>query len=304
MATLLTPEQQVEMAQQNAQPDLMGMIGATLTNPIFLLFLLLLIILIVVGVIIFMRNKKEDALRERDDINYAIYKQTLRDCSHNAEPNWVSKSYSLLNLLILGIPIFWNEHSLKILDFNENLLGYYRGHKVTPRGETIYMCYKTKSWLIFENLILIRCLYTHDHEEVKEVMNKETKKMEKQKVFHKENYEHYYQFFPKETNRKLYRYLKIQCDGISENAYMHIPNYLVPDGSGNMIAKDFRPEYLINNSYYQRDEQFWRMVTDMSRNVEQASRSNPYISQGRHIIEKTEEEKRIDDMTPNQDRKL
>lgn len=253
-----------------------------------------------------MKNKKEDTLRERDDVNYAVYKGALRDTLHNQYAHWVHKTYSLKNILLLGIPIFWNEHSLKVIDINETLLGYYRGHKTTFKGETIYCLYKTKRLFIFENLFLLRCMDTHTYEEKIEEMvsvGKEKKKVVtiSEKV---DNFEKFYEWLPQNTNKRLLKTMKIQCDGLSEDMYFRIPNYLRSGDNNRLVAMDLRPEFRKNTKEYALNEQYSRTITDLHRNIDESARSNPYISQQRHTIVKTEEEKRIDDQTPNQNKGL
>ena len=275
------------------------------TNPIFLFIFALLIIAIVIIVFIVMKMKKEDSFRERDDINYAVYKRCLRDCLHNADTHWVEKSYSFKNLLLFGIPVFWNEHSLKVTDTNDVLLGYYRGHKLTEQGEKIYCLYKTKRFFILENLFLLRCIDTHSYENVVEEVDTKTKKV---KTTTKEivnvNFENYYEWLPQNANRTHYRWLKIQCDGLSEDVYFTIPNYLRKDEKGKLVCLDLRPEFRKNLKEYTTNEQMWRMVTDLSKNIDESARSNPKIAQNRYMIEKTEEEKRLDGQTPNQNKVL
>lgn len=303
MATIVTPTD-TEQAQNLNQGFTMDGLTSFFSNPIFLFVLLIILILIVIVIFWMARQKKEDAFKERDDVNYAVYKRSLRDCLHNAYQKWINRTYSLANILVLGIPLFWKEHSLRVIDINDTLLGYYRGHKVTEKGETIYCLYKTKRFFILENLFLLRCMDTWTYENKIEEENPKTKKKEIKLTTEVRTFENFYEWLPKNVNKSLYSALKIQCDGISEDAYFHIPNYLRKSGDKGLIAMDLRPEFRFNTKEYTMNEQYWRSITDLSRNIDESARSNPAIAQGRYKAEKTEEEKRIDDQTPNQNKGL
>ena len=301
MATIVSP--------QTGQPAPVNNMGVTMDgifnfflNPVVLFIFAFIILIIVIVVFVVMKQKKEDSLKERDNINYALYKSTMRSCLHNSNPKWINKTYSLKNILFLGIPIFWNEHSLKVVDQNDVLMGYYRGHKTTPKGETIYCLYKTKRFLILENLILLRTINSHNYENKVELIDDKTKKSTgKFKTDYKEiEFSNFYEWLPKNVNQSLYTTLKIQCDGINEDgsSYFYIPDYIRNDGTGKVFSMDLTPEFRKNQLDYTANEQLWRTITDLSRNIDESARSNPHVALDRHKIEKTDEEVRRDAQTP------
>jgi hypothetical protein len=61
---------------------------------------------------------------------------------------------------------------------------------------------------------------------------------------------------------------------------------------------DLTPEFRKNHLDYTANEQLWRTITDLSRNIDESARSNPHIAMDRHKIEKTDEEVRRDAQTP------
>ena len=134
--------------------------------------------------------------------------------------------------------------------------------------------------------------------------NPKTKKKEIKTQIEVRNFSDFYEWLPKNQSKSLYSTLKIQCDGLSEDAYFCIPNYLRKTGDGGLVAMDLRPEFRFNTKEYTMNEQYWRSITDLSKNIDESARANPHIAQGRYKAEKTEEEKRLDDQTPNQNKGL
>lgn len=304
MATIVTPESQATTPPPNDIGVTLDGILNFFMNPVFLFIFAIIVIAIVIIVFFVMKSKKEDSLRERDDINYALYKQALRSSLQNQNTDWIKKTYSLKNLLILGIPLFWNEHSLQVYDINRVRIGWYRGHTVTSLGETIFCLYKKKTWFIFDDLFLVRTMNTHNYIIRKEILDKKGqptgKYTETEQLV---NFNALYEWLPQNVPTRFKTELHIQCDGISQDGYFNIPNYLRKDLSGKIISDDLKPLFHKNLIEYTREEQLLRSITDLSRNIDESARSNPHVAIGRHRIEKTEEEVRRDEQTPDQSRK-
>ena len=71
----------------------------------------------------------------------------------------IRKKYRFINLLWLGIPFKWKEHSAKILDMKDDLIGYYRGHYESADGTINFLAYKNATLGIFEELFVIKILF-------------------------------------------------------------------------------------------------------------------------------------------------
>lgn len=66
--------------------------------------LLFIFLTIFIALFFVLRKQQELERKERDSEAYANFNTTMADCKLNANPKWMKKNYSLLNLLWLGIP--------------------------------------------------------------------------------------------------------------------------------------------------------------------------------------------------------
>ena len=121
-------------------------------------YILIAIIGLILAIVIWvMWSKWEDERHERDDPVYEGYKNLIRDCELNKDRRKIRKTYSLANLLWFGLPFKRKEHSNVIIDYRDNIIGYYRGHSISQDGYYNLLAYKTKWLLFFEEIFLIRC---------------------------------------------------------------------------------------------------------------------------------------------------
>lgn len=133
-----------------------GMMSMIATYWWVLLLIGLIILLIVV--VLYLWRQKEENDRRRDSAVYATAMNLMESCEVNARSEWIRNYYSLWNLLWLGIPFKRNEHSVRILDIDRNLLGWYRGHCLTQDGNYVFLIYKTKSLLgLMEDKFMLYC---------------------------------------------------------------------------------------------------------------------------------------------------
>lgn len=268
-------------------------------------FVVFLVILILLGVgvvaLIIWKMKKESELHEQDNPVYAQYKSHLRSSVSNKVPSWIKKTYSLKNILLFGLPIFWNEHSLKLTDLNNNLIGYYRGQTQTHKGETIYCVYKKKSWIFFEDLFLIRTINNYIYQTKKEIKDTKGKVLDFEIITENTNFDNYYRLLPQEADYRNKKILEIQCIGIEEDGFYYTPSYTTKDEKGRTMVMDLRPEFRRNLKEYTTDEQYKRLLRDSGTSVDEAIRTNPNVTANKHWIEKTEDEARRDEETPRRE---
>jgi hypothetical protein len=101
----------------------------------------------------------EDDQKKRDHPVYAQYCYIVDGCHEQARKQWVDKKYSLLNLFWLGVPLIWKEHSAKIRNKDNDVIGFYRGHFIAQDGFLNFLVYNHYKWLIFEDTYVIKCPY-------------------------------------------------------------------------------------------------------------------------------------------------
>jgi len=300
MAQVIEPSSQVA-SNGGSLTGIFDFVNAIFTSGFVVLIVILIILGIGVAVFIYMKMQRENALKEKDDTIYAQYKSHLRTSVQNVRQEWIKQTGSLWNILFLGIPLIKKEHSLKVVDLNNNMIGYYRGQTITHKKETIYCLYKTKTWFFFENLFLLRCINSFNYQNrVPKLDNKGNEiKGEYELVTKDVSIDKFYKFLPLEADKRYKKVLEIQCYGVEEERYYFTPSYVTIDEKGLERIADFRPEFRHNLKDYSVDEQYRRFVSESGRAVDGAVRTNPHVQANKHWIEKTEEEVRRDDMTPN-----
>ena len=245
------------------------------------------IIIIIGGIIIyFILKKMEEERNERDDPIYQAYKNTMRDCELQQDPAKVKRTYKLINLLFMGLPIFKNEHSARILDFKNNVVGYYRGHTHCMDGYLNLRCYKTKIFLFFEDHFLIKCpLYldikVNKTDELGNIMKDEDgKKLTTTKVVHLEKNIEYF------SNGDI----RINMASLQKISYFRYPVYLA---DSNLMV-DYRMELqedIINIGY---DQMMSRVLATGSQMVEKAMLHNPHVKTEQLAPLKTKVEQQAD----------
>jgi len=145
--------------------DTWGMMGGVIDwikiNWGYLLAGLIIIILFVIIYIIFV--KKEESDRERDEPGYQLYKSVKHSCGLNANKRLIRLEWNWRTLFWFLIPpFFWltfvlkKERSMKLVNHNNQLIGYYRGHCRSMDGTLNYLLYKKKFIIFFEEQFILK----------------------------------------------------------------------------------------------------------------------------------------------------
>jgi hypothetical protein len=105
-------------------------VGGFFSNPVFgfigdhfFAIFFLLILAVLVGFFIWWWMTKEEDLREQEDMLYKEFKDTVRSCEKNSDPQKYTKHYSKWNFILLGIPVFHYRRGAKIFDAYKTFKG-------------------------------------------------------------------------------------------------------------------------------------------------------------------------------------
>ncbi len=263
-------------AVQSANPS--GLIAFFVSNGPIILFALVIVILAVV--LFFFIKKMQEERKERDPY-YQVYKNQKFDCLKNAKKKKIRKRYSPLNFLFLGAPIFRSEDSAKIVNYTNDLIGYYRGESYTMDGFKNYIMYK-KKFLFMEQLFVLKCPYTI-----------------KVKVFKRD----------KNGNKVLDKYgrsltkfveidysslitelrngdIKINCSNIQKDGFFYYPVYLSNENKVIDYRSQIKKE-MVDNTY---SEIVNNVLSTGSQMVESAMEHNPNMKYNQKVQMKTKEE--------------
>jgi len=244
-------------------------------------FILGILLLIAIIVIYFIWKKWEDERREREDPVYEAYKKQKSDAMLNANKRKIKKTYSLANLFFLGIPIIWNEHSSKIVNYTNELIGYYRGESFSMDGYMNYVLYK-KKFFFMEELFVLKCPWSLN---VKvKVKDENGNYITKNNKFVLENktVTDFQDYIIKLQNGDI----KILCTNIEKKSYFAYPVYL----SENKTIVDYREiigEDLVELTHSTMNS---RILSLGAQQVEKAMLHNPNVKYGQLLPEKTKDE--------------
>lgn len=259
---------------------------------VLLLFGLLIGVIIVAFVI---WKKKEENDRRRDSAVYATAMNLYEATAHNAKPEWIRNYYSLWNLLWFGIPFKRIEHSVRLVDRDRNVLGFYRGHAYTQDGDLVFLAYKNKIWLgLVEDKFLLYCPMKIRHPVMKQVKTKGKVELEQLKdkngnpVFNYQELPKNFIIYDTEKGNEI----RISCNTITKQGnYYHFPNYVFAtenserhlDLTEHISSTIAKVNYLV---------QLENAYGDMSRSMGRAVEVNPYL---RIKQKEPEKEKQIDE---------
>jgi len=247
----------------------------------YIIFAVLLIICAIVIWYIF--KKMEEERIERDDPIYEAYKNTLRDCELQKDNARINKSWSLVNLFWLGFPIVKKEHSKRVLNYTNDIIGYYRGHCKTMDGFLNLMLYKEKLFGMFETKFILKCplqiknKVNLQDDDGKVLVDEDGKPRQAIKVID------YNDYVKTQANGDI----KVMCASIQKQSYFRYPVYVTNDGSVVDLRKDFHAS-LIDIGY---DQMMSRIMSTGSQMVEKAMLHNPNVKFEQLSPEKTSVEK-------------
>ena len=269
VTTNINPSQPINMAQN----QISGILGFFARYWIVILVFILLIVAI--AIIIILRKQQLLEREERDSEAFAMYNTVRADCMANADKKLIRKNYSFINLLWLGIPFVWKDHSAKLRDIDGKLIGFYRGHFDSQDGCRNYLVYKTKSLGFFENLFIIR--YQKMMTFKSNVKNGKEIKVNLQLKITKDKY-----------NDDLW----FQATGIQKvSIYYHTPNFVYNDV--NREVMDLRKELhkaIMDDSWKLAYE---RSINQNTQNMRKAIDGNPFVQAKKQTGEIEQENREI-----------
>ena len=244
-------------------------------------FLLIAVIVALIIIVFQVWKAKEENDRRRDSAVYATASNIFTSAEDNARKEWVRSKWSFLNLFWFGIPFIKREHSMRVVDIDRNLLGFYRGHVVMQNGDICFLVYRTKSMLgLLENKFIIYCIKT-----VKKVVKNKNGKE---------------QFESEKLPDELIRFnetaneIKIKCDTIVKHGnYYYFPSYIMYR-EDKQVHLDLSKEISDNISKVNFHVMLENITADMSRAMGAAVELNPHVRSAQKMPEK---EKKIDDET-------
>lgn len=278
---------QPEAPVQNSYGVIQGLLQFLHDNLVWIVAILIIIILGIIIYYLFM--KAEEANKERDDPGYALYKNTIRTARLRADKERIKKTYSMMNLLWLGLPLKWNEHSARILNFENKLIGYYRGHYEGMDNCLNILCYKDKFLIFFEQEFLIKVpLILKLYEDI-EI---ETKNSEGRKVVRKQRQP---RFIPLDTMLQYWKNgtIKIEATDVERvGLYYYCPVFIIDRDRSKLDYRKVMEGAIVDQTY---QVMLQRVATEGMKTMEKMPSFNPYVQFNQKSPQKTKEEQRVED---------
>lgn len=238
-------------------------------NNIGYLILAIILIGLTIGIIYIIRRWEEER-QERDDPIYQNYKNIIRGCISQADISRIKKTWSPVNLFWFGLPFIKNEHSNKVVDYSNNLIGFYRGHMYSQDGCLNFLVYRTK-FLFFEQKFIVKCPYNLKIS----VVDPKTKKKIKKTL----NFNDYII----EVQNKDY---KILCSNLEKLSYWWYPVYIAK----NKEIVDLRNHMNEGLVEISNSELISRVLSLGGKQVEKAMLHNPELKFKQMEPQKTKHE--------------
>ena len=254
------------------------------------------VVIFALGMIVYYLVKKmDDERKERDEPGYQLYKSTKRACELQANKRLIRKYWSWINLLFFGLPLIKKEHSAKIVDRNDNLIGWYRGDYMSMDNSWNLLIYKVKSFIFFEDTFVLKIplmlkfkVPTTKKGKVSKVVDNGVK--EKKGVGN----EQYKVISLKKMVTKLPNGdIKVYCSSIERiGLYYYCPIYPIDEDKGFLDFRKVMEGAIIDNTY---QILLQRLLNTGAKQMEKGMMFNPFLQYSQKAPEKTREESKLDD---------
>lgn len=247
--------------------------------------LLASIVVLIVGIIAYyVFVKREEEAKERDEPGYALFKNVKQSAKLNADKKKIIKRYSFFNLLWFGLPLKWNEHSAKILNMTNELMGYYRGDFISMDSTLNILLYKKKYWVFFEDDYILKIPL-----EIKMNIPDGNKKDDKGKIKTKQQIINLRDQIARLPNHDM----KINCVNLERvGQYYYVPVFPIRENKGVLDVRKLVEGAVIDSTNQQMIQ---RLLNTGAKQMEVMAKFNPYLKYEQSAPEKTQEEKKVDD---------
>lgn len=260
-------------------------------------FMLVGAILIVLFIIIWYLFKKiEEERHEREEPGYQLFKTVKASCRLNGTPTlirkkWNPKSLWLIFIPIIGwllIPFIKKDHSAKLIDYNGELLGYYRGDYRGMDGTTNFLVYKHKRFLFFEDQFVIKVPTKLKMKAKKRDKNGDLVLDDKKKPILEDRTINLNDMINVLPNQDI----KIYCVSLEKiGIYYYCPVFLTDKGEGVLDYRQIVEGAVIDNTYQIMVQ---RLLNTASISMEKGMTLNPNLKYDQMKPEKTVEEQKLD----------
>jgi hypothetical protein len=256
------------------------------------------IIIILVAIIFVILNKLEEERRERDEPGYQLFKTVKRACDLNKDAKLIRTSVNwgliwLWLIPIIGWILFFiirKEHSAKIVDYQGNLLGYYRGDYQSQDNTWNFLVYKDKWLFIFEQTFVIKApLGFNLKKPVRDKEGRIVMELDKKTQVSETIYINTRNKIQKLTNGDV----KIECTGIEQiGMYYYCPVYIVQEKGEVVDLRKLMEGAIMDNTYQLMTT---RLLNTAAKQMEKGMTFSPDLNYKKAMPQKNVEEQKLDE---------
>ena len=280
---------------QGTMQSLQGIVNFFATNWGWLLAIVVIIILAIV--IIVLMNKMEDKRKERDEPGYQLYKTVKMAADLNKDPSLIRKNFNPATLPLILLPVFgWllmallkKEHSSKVVDYQGNLIGYYRGDYVSQDNTWNFLVYKDKWLLFFEKTFIIKAPLGFE-------LKKLARDTRGDLIYEKDSKTPKVNISFLDLRNLIQRLpnhdYKIMCTGVEPiGMYYKCPVYIIPETGQHVDYRKQIEGAIIDNTY---QLMVTRLLNTAAKQMEKGMMFSPDLQFKKMAPVKTKEEGEID----------
>ena len=258
---------------------------------IFIFIIFVILMAVVMAVI----SKMSEERREKNSPPYALYKATRKSCTMLRRRDWIKKRWSPINILFFGAPVFKTEASVKILGYDNRLLGYYRGDYKSQDQCWNLLMYREKVFIWFEQAFLVKIPMSLHFK----VLNAAGKKKEKagNKNLIDEDFDHKTIDLSDHVEFLTDGNIRINCVSLERvGAYYYCPVYasnILKNGffSDVLDIRQFTEGAIIDNINQVMTS---RMLETATSQMEKTPYLNPNVQMAQKMPEQTKEERNME----------
>lgn len=255
------------------------------------------VIIILAVVIFYLLNKLEDERKERDEPGYQLFKTVKMACELNADTSLIRKSFNPATLPLIFLPIFgWilmaiikKEHSAKIVDYQNALLGYYRGAYISQDNTWNFLIYKERWLLFFEKSFVLKCpLGVKFKKQMKDDKGKTKVSSDGKTVLYEDEEVSFRPYITRLPNGDF----KIHATGMEQvGMYYKCPVYIIEDKNEVVDLRKFLEGAIIDNTYQIMTT---RLLNTAAKQMEKGMMFSPDLQFRKQAPMKTKEEEQLD----------
>ena len=255
------------------------------------------VIIILAVVIFYLLNKLEDERKERDEPGYQLFKTVKMACELNADKSLIRQSFNPATLPLIFLPIFgWilmfiikKEHSAKVVDYENNLFGYYRGSYISQDNTWNFLLYKSKWLLFFEQTFVLKCpLNVKFKRQVKDEHGKVKMSPDGKTVILEDQEVSFRQYITRLPNGDF----KLNATAMEQiGMYYKCPVYIIEDKNAIVDLRKYLEGAIVDNTYQIMTT---RLLNTAAKQMEKGMMFSPDLQFRKQAPMKTKEEEQLD----------